>query len=63
MVEGHKIWYCRENLKQQYGVAFIVWKEVVSSIISCTPISSRLISIRISVRPHDITVIQVYTPT
>ena len=38
------------------------WKEVVGSIISSTPISSRLISIQISVRPH-ITVIQVYAPT
>ena len=33
------------------------------SIISCTSISSRLISIRISARPHNITVIQVYAPT
>ena len=38
-------------------------KEVVDSIISCTPISSRLIAIRISVRLHNITVIQVYAPT
>ena len=41
----------------------IVRKEVVGSIISCTPISSRVISIRISVRPHNIIVIQVYAPT
>ena len=44
-------------------MAFIVRKEVVSSIIKCTPISSRLISIRISAKPHNITVIQVYEPT
>ena len=30
-------------------------EEVAASAISCTPISSRLISIRISARPHDIT--------
>ena len=55
--EGHKIWYCGEDSKQQYGVAFIVRKEAVGSIISCTPISSRLISIWISVSPYSITVI------
>ena len=58
--KGHKIWYCREDLEHRYGVTFIVRKEVVGSIISCTPISSRLISIWISGRPHNITVIQVY---
>ena len=44
-------------------MAFIVRKEVVGSISSCTPTSCRLISIRISARPHNITVIQVYAPT
>ena len=52
--DSHKIWYCGEDSKHQYGVTFIVWKEAVGSIISCTPVSSRLISI---------TVIQVYAPT
>ena len=35
--EGHKIWCCGEDSKRQYGVTFIVRKEVVGSIISCTP--------------------------
>ena len=60
--KGHKIWYCGEDLKHQYGVVFIVGKEV-GSIISCTPISSRLISIQISGRPGNFTVIQVCAPT
>ena len=55
--EGQKIWYCGEDSKHQYGVAFVVRKEVVGSIVRCNPISSRLISIRISARPHNITVI------
>ena len=53
----------REDWKHQYGVAFIVRKEVVGSIISCTPISSRFAYIRISARPRSITAIQVYAPT
>ena len=61
--EGHKIWYCGEDSNHQYGVAFIVRKEVVGNLISCIPTSSRLKSIRISVRPHKIAVIQVYAIT
>ena len=33
------------------------------NIISCTPISSRLISIKISATSHNIPVIQVHAPT
>ena len=58
--EGHKIWYCGEDSKHQDGVAR---KEVVGSVIGCTPMSSRLISILISARPYNNTVIQVYAPT
>ena len=63
MDAGHKIWDYGKDSKHQYRVAFIVRKEVVGSMISCTPISSRLISIRISARLPNITVIQVHTPT
>ena len=45
------------------GVAFIVRKEISGCVISCTPISSRLISIRISAKPHNMSIIQVYAPT
>ena len=62
--EGHKIWYCGEDSKHQYGVAFIAWKEVEGSIINCTPIFSRLFSNQISAREQTkATVIQVNAPT
>ena len=61
--EGHKIWFSGDQSKHQYGVAFIVRKELAKSIISCTPISSRIISIRICAKPHNLTIIQVYAPT
>ena len=60
---GHKIWYCEKDLKHHYGVTLTVGKEVVGSIINCNPISSKLTSIRISVRPDNITFIQVHAPT
>ncbi|PVD33204.1 hypothetical protein C0Q70_04455 [Pomacea canaliculata] len=52
-----------DETKHERGVAFIVRKEVAGTVISCTPVSSRLISIRISARPHNLTIIQVYAPT
>ena len=61
--EGHKIWYSGEDSRHQHGVGFIVNKNKINSVISCTPISSRLISIRIAARPLNITIIQVYAPT
>ena len=61
--EGHKIWFSGDNSKHQHGVAFIVHRNTISSTIDCTPISSRLMSIRIAAQPHNITIIQVYAPT
>ena len=51
--EGHKIWYCGEDSKHQYGVVFNAWKEVEGSIINCTPIFSRLLSNQISAREQS----------
>lgn len=61
--EGHKMWYSDNDTKHQHGVGFIVRKERVNSVISCTPINSRIISIRISARPKNVTIMQVYAPT
>ena len=61
--EGHKIWYSEEREKHQHGVAFIVRKEITDCVISCTPVNSRIISIRIAAKPINITVTQVYAPT
>lgn len=41
----------------------IVLREVVGAAISCTLISDRLISIRISARPHIVAIVGVYTLT
>ena len=47
--------------KHQHGVGFIVNKTRIKSVISCTPVSSRIITIRISAEPGSITI--VYAPT
>ncbi|GFR92330.1 craniofacial development protein 2-like [Elysia marginata] len=61
LVEGH--WFSGEETTHQYSVAFLVRIETAKCIISATPISSRLISIRLAAKPHNITAIQVYAPT
>jgi len=61
--DGHKIWYSGEEKLHQHGVGFIVRKEIMSSIISCTPVSSRHISIRVSAKPQNLIIIQVYAST
>ena len=61
--EGHKIWYSGEREKHQHGEAFIVRKEITDCVIGCTAVNSRIISIRITAKPINITVIQVYAPT
>ncbi|XP_063587738.1 craniofacial development protein 2-like [Penaeus indicus] len=61
--EGHKIWFNGDETKHQHGVGFIVNKERVNSVISCTPINSRIITIRLSARPVNISIIHVYAPT
>lgn len=60
---GHKMWYIGEESRHEHGVAFIVRKEVIGCIMSCTPVTSRVISIRVSAKPNNITIIQVYAPT
>ena len=61
--DGHKIWFSGDQNKHQHGVAFIVRKEVTACVISCTPVSSRVITIRLSAKPMNVTIIQAYAPT
>ena len=52
-----------EEGKHEYGVGFLVHKDVVGAVLGCQPVSSRLISIRPRAAPFNITIIQVYAPT
>ena len=61
--DGHKVWYSGEENKHIYGVGFLVERNTAKSVIECTPVSSRLISIRLACKPLNLTIIQVYAPT
>ena len=57
------IWYSGRKYKHQQGVAFIVKKEIVKSVINVEHISSRIIYIRSAATPMNLSIIQVYSPT
>ena len=58
-----QFWFSGDDAKQQHGVNFIVDKTRIKSLISCTPVSNRIITIHISTKPKNITIMQVYAPT
>ena len=45
--DGHKVYFSGEEGKHEYGVGFLVHKDVVGAVLGCQPVSSRLISIRL----------------
>ena len=45
------------------NVGFLVHKDMVSAVLGCRPVSSRLISIRLRTAPFNVTIIQIYAPT
>ena len=61
--DGHKVYFSGEEGKHEYGVGFLVHKNIVGAVLGCQPVSSRLISIRLRAVPFNITIIQVYAPT
>ena len=60
---GHKVYFSGEEGTHEYGVGFLVHKDIVGAVLGCQPVSSRLISIRLRAAPFNITIIQVYAPT
>ena len=61
--EGHKIVYSGQEKYHQQGVDFIVRKELTTSILNYSTVSSRIISIRLASQPVNMTIIQIYAPT
>ena len=61
--DGHKVYFSEEEDRHEYGVGFLVHKDVVNAVLGCRPVSSRLISISLRAAPFNITIIQIYAPT
>ena len=61
--DGHNVYCSGEADRHEYGVGFLVHKDIASAVLGCRPVSRRLISIRLGAAPFNITIIQVYAPT
>ena len=61
--EGHKLYFSGHNKYHREGTAILVNKSTASAVMEFLPISSRLISLRISAKPFNITIMEVYAPT
>ena len=61
--DGHKLYFNGKEDRHENGVGFLVHKDTVNIVMGCQPISIRLITIRLSATPFNITVVQAYVPT
>ena len=60
--DGHQLYYSGHDTLFEC-VGFLVRKDFTDSVINYSTISSSIISIRVKVKPINITIIQVYAPT
>ena len=58
--DRHKVYFSREEDRHEYGVGFLVHKDMV---LGCRPVSSRLIPIPLRAAPFNVIIIQVYAPS
>ena len=61
--DDHYVYYCSQESFRRNGVAIIVNKRVLISVLGCNFKNNRMISVRFQGKPFNITVIQVYAPT
>ena len=50
---GHRMYLRGKQNKHEQGVDFLVPKDIVKSVIGCRPISSRLMTVRLSASPFQ----------
>ena len=60
--EGHKVFLRGKEDKHEQGIAFLVHKDIMNTVMGCCQVSSRLITIHLRAVPFNITVVQLYAP-
>ena len=60
--EGHRLYWSGLEDTHEQGVGFIVDKNTMNCVMTCCPISSRLITIRLRASPFNMAIIQAYAP-
>ena len=61
--DDHHIYYCGQKSLRRNGVAIIVNKRVLNTVLGSTLKNDRMISVHFQGKPLSITVIQTYAPT
>ena len=61
--DDHYIYYCGQESHGKNGVAIMVRKRVLNTVLGCNLKNDRVISVNFQGKPINITVIQVYAPT
>ena len=60
---GHKMMFSGPITQGKNGVGIWVNKRIANSILGYEPVNERIISVKIRVKPRNVTVVQVYAPT
>ena len=55
--------YSGKEEKYSHGVAVILGKEASNSLIGYSPITDRILKVRIQAKPHNVSILQCYAPT
>ena len=55
--------YSGKEDNYSHGVAVILGKEASDSLIGYSPITDRILKVRIQAKPHNVSIIQCYAPT
>ncbi|XP_062612706.1 craniofacial development protein 2-like [Saccostrea cucullata] len=63
ITSGHTILYSRHNDKHQSGIAIMISKDKIKTLLEWEPISDRLIRARLNSKYCKLTIIQCYAPT
>ena len=61
--DDHYIYYCGQKSLRRNRATIMVNKRVQNAVLGCNLKNNRMISVRFQVKPFNITVIQVHTPT
>ena len=61
--DDHYIYYCQQESFRRNGVATMVNKRVLNTVLECNLKNDRMISVHFQGKSFNITVMQVYAPT
>ena len=53
--KGHKVFFSGKEDKDEHGVGFLVYKDIVNTVMGCSQVSSRLIATRLRAVPFNTT--------